>query len=202
MNTPLEVMKAILDNGGPIKACVADHADGKNYQRRMITGVHFDSHKPFITGVGSRWPFAWLAESTILKTRPMPPPDEGWIHDWARYRAINGHGILLESSHPLEPNGYYWETANQDCTLARIGDGYDAIDWKNSLQERPPKTRPMTRMEILGVLTREGCVVRTPQSVGWVTWETTTFVYDAAEYAIINRQGKIIEGPYKFEVTE
>lgn len=75
---------------------------------------------------------------------------------------------------------------------------------------REPKTRPMTRMERLGILTREGCVVRLCGSK-WIIPNTTWIVGitedrsdDEYEYAIIDRDGNIIEGPSEFvkEVRE
>lgn len=71
---------------------------------------------------------------------------------------------------------------------------------------REPKLRPMTRLERLGVLTREGCVARysggeweTPNSYAWHEPKEDT---GRDEWAIIDQDGNIIDGPHKFVVEE
>ena len=78
--------------------------------------------------------------------------------------------------------------------------------WKRPIWRiREPKTRPMTRMERLGVLTREGCVVRGGEAFDWAmatinSWADPKTAVDADEWAIIDRDGEVIDGPHKFEV--
>lgn len=174
MNTPLEVMKAIVDNGGPIEAWV--RRKGWDWEKAHVIGVVIRDRYPFHES-DFRWEECSLTDPTA-KSRPMPPPDKG-------------EGMTNK------------EIAERLREIGHFG-GWD--DLGKFIDELDPaaKTRPMTRMEILGVLTREGCIVRTKRDGGWCYSQAFTVAAINAdyEYAIINRKGGIIEGPSRFEVTE
>lgn len=116
-------------------------------------------------------------------------------------------GKMLETE-----DGYQAYFSSIDNEPFRFWDEELSIDqplikgWSFDWHVKPePRTRPMTRMERLGVLTREGCVVRDSDRHSWeLPNKNYIEIYGEIlpQWAIIDKQGNIIEGPHKFEVTE
>jgi len=141
MNTPLEVMKAIVENGGPIEAWVRT-AD-RPWIHGLVVGVTIgDYFNPF-TVQGSMYRYKECAlTDPNKKYAPLPTK---WTFDWARYRAINHFGELWEFDHKPIARRKVWHTTGDS---EFISEGHDPSNWKNSLEERPRKTRPMTAREV------------------------------------------------------
>jgi hypothetical protein len=113
-NTATEVMKAIVDNNGPVRAYVAEDREGwedqDNWRGREISGVDLHSKYPFNV-FGTYYKRCSLIGPTIKKTRPMTARelalwmikhptyavtckdwgDESWTHDitWVTAMAKN-----------------------------------------------------------------------------------------------------------------
>jgi len=117
-NSPLEVMRAIVENGGPIEAWVKkDHED--TWERRTIIGVDTasdDLNYMVSGGTYSEWyQFCSLTDPTKKQTRPMT------AREFARfvgenmgrylYRHKNWINHVRWESDPLvsdDINLYYW----------------------------------------------------------------------------------------------
>ena len=141
MNTPLEVMKAIVENGGPIEAWVRT-AD-RPWIHGLVVGVTIgDYFNPF-TVQGSMYRYKECALTDPNKK--YAPLTTKWTFDWARYRAINHFGELWEFDHKPIAQRKVWHTTGDS---EFISEGHDPSNWKNSLEERPRKTRPMTAREV------------------------------------------------------
>jgi hypothetical protein len=148
MNTPLEVMKAILDNGGPIDAWVRNPEGAWNPS--IIRGVDVD-HQSLIFLAGVKENIDWYDQASLTdpNKKYAPIPTE-WTHDWARFRALDDNGELWEFAEKpkkeIDPVTMRWISIFGVTSL--ISRGHDPSNWENSLEERPRKqTRPMTARE-------------------------------------------------------
>ena len=145
MNTPLEVMKAIVENGGPIEAWVRT-AD-RPWIHGLVVGVTIgDYFNPF-TVQGSMYRYKECAlTDPNKKYAPLPTK---WTNDWARWRAVDSYGRLVEfGKRPLTHDVFvWWPVLGGSHKVAIISDGHDPSNWENSLEERHRKTRPMTPRE-------------------------------------------------------
>jgi hypothetical protein len=61
--------------------------------------------------------------------------DEPWVNDWAKWRAVDEDGFACEFDAKPEVRSYFWH--KNGGKQVRIGEGYDASDWENSLEEMP-----------------------------------------------------------------
>jgi len=144
MNSPLEVMKAIVENGGPIEAGVSD--DEENWNPAIVQGVIIDNitlpfrcTTQYDTEIGFH--FCSLTDPT-KQYRPIPTE---WTHDWARWRVVNERGQLIEfSEKPVLLYNRWFSRYGKDSF---ISPGHGPSNWENSLEERPRKTRLMTARE-------------------------------------------------------
>lgn len=92
-------------------------------------------------------------------------------------------------------------------------DGGCGVSWYNDYEYRikpEPKTRPMTRGEVLYILSTEHCVVRFRDQEPFLFSEAVEedvtiemFMEHLQEYtyAIIDKHGEPVDGWHKFEVT-
>ena len=144
-NTPLEVMAAIVANGGPVLAWVKyqEHDEWSDYTVN-ITGVDLDGHG--------------FCSLTDPNPQYKPIPTE-WINDWAEWRAIDPDGRLFE----YKTRPYAGKTAGEakewlvnNKYYSPISGGHDPTNWEDSLEQRPRKKRPMTPLEAYEFLA-EGC---------------------------------------------
>jgi hypothetical protein len=102
----------------------------------------------------------------------------------------DGGTIHYDPEHIRGP--FVWTSKKDPATTQRANEV-----WEYSARIQTSKTRrPMNRMERLGILTREGCVVRNdPDS----EWEHSFYSSDSdTEYAILDSNGTIIDGPHRF----
>jgi hypothetical protein len=60
--------------------------------------------------------------------------DQKWVHDWARFRAVDKDGDVSEFENKPYVSGFCWDTDSGDAQSLRF-DG-DSSNWKDSLQER------------------------------------------------------------------
>jgi hypothetical protein len=97
-------------------------------------------------------------------------------------------------------NGSWSETAVLEC-----------MDGRNYRIKPEPKTRPMTRGEVLYVLSTEHCVVRFRDQEAFlyseaveedVTIEMFMEHLQEYKYAIIDKHGEPVDGWHKFEIEE
>ena len=165
MNTPLEVMKAIVDNGGPVEAWVRDNTELQNWERQRIIAVFVEGNPfPFEDGRRNVWR---LCSLTDPNANYVPIPTE-WTHDWARYRAVDADGSL----HEYEDKPYwvttFWKVLTSVSQFKLVSIDHDPTSWQNSLEERPRKTRPMTPREAALFLHGQPYAVQLKIWVSWV----------------------------------
>jgi len=121
-------------------------------------------------------------------------------------------GKILETSVASATIAYYDNTLAPPVAFRYSPDNgqtsgslESAWDWNWRIREES-KTRPMTLMERLGVLTRKGCVVRNQRDewrIGLMdNWTDPDEDDGTDEWAIIDKHGNIIDGPNRFEVEE
>jgi len=142
-NSPLEVMKAIVDNGGPIEAWL-EWRTGK-WAKDTIIGVVLGTDFPYYAVGGNSFESISLTDPD-KKYAPLPTK---WTNDWARWRAVDSYGRLVEfGKRPLTHDVFvWWPVLGGSHKVAIISDGHDPSNWENSLEERHRKTRPMTPRE-------------------------------------------------------
>jgi hypothetical protein len=131
-------MKAIVENVGPIEAWVKD-AVNQPWEPETITGIDLDLKHPFLTTHDG-----FLLASLTDPTEQYTPLPTEWTHDWARWRAVDESGVLVEYESKPGIRDIFWRCIRR---YQVISSGHDPSNWENSLQERPPKTRPMTARE-------------------------------------------------------
>ena len=166
MNTPLEVMKAIVDNGGPVEAWVRDNTKWQPWQCRRIIAVYV-ADIPFRFEDDTRE--AWrLCSLTDPNANYVPIPTE-WTHGWASWRAVDKAGVLFEysKSKPIRTDDGWINGGS----VRWISKGHDPTNWKDSLEERPRKTRPMTAREAALFLHGQPYVVKI------AAWKPHQWVY-------------------------
>ena len=134
-NTPLEVMAAIVANGGPVLAWVKDeeHDEWSDYTVN-ITGVDLDGHG--------------FCSLTNPNQQYKPIPTE-WAYSHSKWRAVDHLGRLLEfMGKPVVdgPNSGWINVLIEDNGQF-VSTGHDPTNWQNSLEQRPRKMRPMTSLE-------------------------------------------------------
>ena len=170
MNTPLEVMRAIVDNGGPVEAWVRD-LDETSWTKTEVNGVG-------VTRVGVPWYYGignpdtseaiirhWNKCSlTDPNANYVPIPTE-WTHGWSSWRAVDKAGVLFEysKSKPIRTDDGWINGGS----VRPISKGHDPENWQDSLEERPRKTRPMTPREAALFLHGQPYAV---QRKIWETW--------------------------------
>lgn len=75
MNTPLEIMAAIVANGGPKKMFVS--FDGENWIERVVSGIDLESRWPILTTDKANPVYSMASienpNKTYKTTRPMTP---------------------------------------------------------------------------------------------------------------------------------
>jgi hypothetical protein len=146
MNTPLEVMAAIVANGGPVKSWVRDD-DTEDWYEHNTTGIRFGHSFPFITDSNS-----WKQCSLTNPHPQYKPIPKEWTNDWAECRAVDADGKLWEyanSFDKMEMRGSFWQrtTPFRDRMVGCVSEGHDHTNWQDSLEQRPSKMRPMTPLE-------------------------------------------------------
>jgi ribosomal protein L37AE/L43A len=131
MNTPIEIMKAIVENGGEVEGWVSEN--GKDWVPKKLTGADISSKRPFNTADNLN-KFASLTDPN--KTyKPLGP----WVNDWANWRAVDSDGRLFEYPERPGKNDVVW--TGSGVTFQHISNGHDPTNWENSLEERPKDDR-------------------------------------------------------------
>ena len=140
MNTPLEVMKAIVDNSGPVEAWVKNYVS-RPWSENTIQTALLKGRRPFISYGGDDYAFCSLTDPNA---NHLPIPDE-WTHDWASWRAVDADGRLFEYADLPTVVANMWRADKEDWYF--VSTGHDPTNWRESLEKRPRKTRPMTPRE-------------------------------------------------------
>jgi hypothetical protein len=147
-NTPLEVMAAIVANGGPVSAWVKEQErDEWSDKPEKINGCDLGKVAfPFFTNEDG-YGFCSL---TNPHPQYKPIPTE-WTNDWAECRAVDADGRLWEYENIVDDisfTGHYWYRLPDTNKRAEcISKGHDPTNWKDSLEQRTRKMRPMTPLE-------------------------------------------------------
>ena len=139
-NTPIEVMKAIVENGGPVESWVAYGVTSWSEIRCKIYGVLLEEECPYITSAGR----VMYASLTNPNPQYKPIPTE-WTNDWAEWRAVDQSGDLCEFQWQpgLSCDGWI----SEGYMFNYVSKGHDPTNWQDSLEQRPNKQRPMTSLE-------------------------------------------------------
>ena len=71
--------------------------------------------------------------------------DQKWVHDWARFRAVDESGQVHEYEEKPKQESYFWASqGGQYDAVSSLGDvsSLAATKWKESLQERAASNKP------------------------------------------------------------
>ena len=130
MNSPLEIMNAIVDNGGPVEAWVRQL--GEPWFQGMVCGVLIDANgfPRMICTEDAIWDECSLTDP---HANYVPIPDE-WTHGWASWRAVDKTGVLHEysKSKPIRTDDGWINGGS----VRPISKGHDPTSWQDSLEER------------------------------------------------------------------
>jgi hypothetical protein len=101
-NTPIEVMKTIVDKGGPIEAFISQ--DAKDWSLGIVTGVVMRDADPFWTE-DDYYAYCSMTNPTIKKTRPMNE------REWALWIAKNPTYVFRH----IDNEDGYWRWGTDFC---------------------------------------------------------------------------------------
>ena len=132
MNSPIEVMQAILDNGGAIEAWVK--RESEQWVQGRVAGVNLFGVKPYFAVDENNKPAWFQAISLTDPNQKYTPLPTKWYNAWARLSAVNGYGELWEFEHRPYMMQSKWVVSHGK--YAMVSFGHDPSNWENSLEER------------------------------------------------------------------
>jgi hypothetical protein len=151
MNTPLEIMAAIVANGGPVEAWVSQNEI--EWYNNVICGVDLSSDDYFYLVHQGELDFQWYKFASLTDPNKTHKPLGPWVNDWARWRAVDSDGKLFEYERkPIIRLSVVWDYPDRDILhyqslFELISEGHDPANWENSLEKRKRSARPMTPRE-------------------------------------------------------